>query len=88
MNSTRSKSIARSCRHWLALLAAGLLLMQLQAARASDIRLVELDGAIGPATAILAFGLENLFNAAYTIVRFYPMPPRQARLGLTLDLHP
>ena len=38
-------------------------------------------------TATLAVAIENLLDADYAVVRFYPMPPRHARLRLTLDLH-
>ena len=36
----------------------------------------------------IALGVENLFDADYEIIRLYPMPPRHARLRLTLDLNP
>ena len=42
----------------------------------------------GKMTATLAVAVENLLDADYAVVRFYPMPPRHARLRLTLDLHP
>ena len=44
--------------------------------------------ALGPVMATLALSVENLFDSDYAIVRFYPMPPRHARLRLTLDFHP
>ena len=43
---------------------------------------------LGPARLVLAFALENAFDARYTVVRRYPMPPRHARLRLTLDVDP
>lgn len=43
---------------------------------------------LGPATATLALGVENVLDSDYAIVRFYPMPPRHARVRLTLDFHP
>lgn len=42
----------------------------------------------GPVKATLALGVENLFDSDYAVVRFYPMPPRHARVRLTLDFHP
>lgn len=44
--------------------------------------------AVGGASATLDLTLENLFGADYEIIRHYPMPPRHARLRLTLDFHP
>ena len=44
--------------------------------------------AFGPVQATLALGIENLVDSDYAIVRFYPMPPRHARVRLTLDFHP
>lgn len=43
--------------------------------------------AIGRVGMALAVAVENVFDHTYTIVRFYPMPPRHARVRLTLDLH-
>lgn len=35
----------------------------------------------------LGLYLENLLDARYSVIRFYPMPPRHARVSLTLHLH-
>lgn len=37
--------------------------------------------------ATLSLHLENLLDARYSVIRFYPMPPRHARVRLTLHLH-
>lgn len=37
--------------------------------------------------ASLGLYLENLLDAQYSVIRFYPMPPRHARVRLTLHLH-
>ena len=42
----------------------------------------------GPIAATLDLTIENLFDADYAVIRYYPMPPRHARLRLTLDMHP
>ncbi len=39
----------------------------------------------GPVTAALGLAVKNLFDTDYGVVRFYPMPPRHARLHLTLS---
>ncbi len=43
---------------------------------------------LGPMTATLGLALENALDARYSIIRYYPMPPRHARLRLTLETTP
>ncbi len=43
---------------------------------------------LGSVAATLSLAVENLFDSAYSIVRFYPMPPRHARVRFTLDFNP
>ncbi len=49
---------------------------------------LRLQYSLGTTSATLALGLQNLFDADYTIIRLYPMPPRHGHLRLTLDFHP
>ena len=44
--------------------------------------------AVGGARVSLGLGVENVFDASYQIVQFYPMPPRRACLRLTLQTGP
>lgn len=49
---------------------------------------LRLQQAVGPVTASAGLAIENVFNERYSIIRFYPMPPRHARLRLTIEMHP
>ena len=40
---------------------------------------------LGPVRATLGLSVDNIFDTSYEIIRLYPMPPRHARLRLTLD---
>jgi len=42
---------------------------------------------IGPVAVTLDLSVQNALDADYAIIRFYPMPPRHARLRLTIDTH-
>ncbi len=44
--------------------------------------------ALGPVRLGLGLTIDNVFNHRYSIIRFYPMPPRHARLRLTLETIP
>ena len=49
---------------------------------------LRLEQPVGPVTATAGLAIENLLNEDYSIIRFYPMPPRHARLRITLAMHP
>lgn len=55
--------------------------------RVVDARLAA-EHTLGPVAATLDFAVENVFDTDYAVIRFYPMPPRHARLRLTLHLNP
>lgn len=42
---------------------------------------------IGPVAVTLDVAVQNVLDTDYEIIRFYPMPPRHARLRLTIDTH-
>ena len=42
---------------------------------------------VGPVAMTLDLSVQNALNTDYAIIRFYPMPPRHARLRLTIDAH-
>jgi hypothetical protein len=46
------------------------------------------DRAFGPVRLGLGLTVDNVLDARYSIIRFYPMPPRHARLRITLQTTP
>lgn len=54
--------------------------------RVVDVRMA-VTRALGPVSMTLDLTIENLFDTDYEIIRFYPMPPRHARLRLTLEFN-
>lgn len=42
---------------------------------------------IGPVAMTLDLSVQNVLDTDYAVIRFYPMPPRHARLRLTIDTH-
>ena len=43
---------------------------------------------VGPVALTAQIGVQNLLNTDYSVVRLYPMPPRHARIRLTLSFSP
>ena len=52
-----------------------------------DVRLAATH-ALGPVAVTLDLTVENALDADYQVIRFYPMPPRHARLRLRFDMQP
>lgn len=46
---------------------------------------VDAAGNVGPVRLRLSFGVENLLDARYAVIKDYPMPPRHARLSLLIE---
>ena len=41
---------------------------------------------LGPTEGLFALQVENMFNAQYSVIRFYPMPPRTVTIRVGIDI--